>query len=422
MPLPALPGPFAGGLLPPQPTALPCIADMGAAFGMMVDAAAEPAADTLPPAAPPPATCAPPSPVPSSPDVKAPNAKTPIGTEPTPPVVATPPTAPMPEPWAEPEPVATTTSKVAEAVIRPGSKAVAKAAASAEGDPSPAPTEPPAPRIDAALVPPAAPPPVKPGHMPAVAPPDPPSPAPPRASTMSAKGSTRTEPIDPPVAGPAPEAPADPQAAEDSDTPAGSGEQRPRGEAPAPQRAEAATPPTEAGLPQATMPFAAHLRHATDRPTLPADAAPVPATARTATPAPHDVAVLHHPSSPANSSEAVTIRMAPAHLGRIEVRLDFGETRQLSAEVIADRPQTLEALRRDADQLHRSLTDAGFTGAGLDLKFGAGAQGGDSAFTRDSAPRPRFARVDDDPATTTAIDTTDQPVRLALSGRVDLLA
>ena len=58
--------------------------------------------------------------------------------------------------------------------------------------------------------------------------------------------------------------------------------------------------------------------------------------------------------------DKITVQMRPEALGRVEVQLKLGADGQLSALIVADKAETLEALKRDASQLEKSLADAGF--------------------------------------------------------------
>lgn len=58
--------------------------------------------------------------------------------------------------------------------------------------------------------------------------------------------------------------------------------------------------------------------------------------------------------------DKITIQMRPEALGRVEVQLKLGQDGQLSAMIVADKAETLDALKRDSSQLERSLADAGF--------------------------------------------------------------
>jgi flagellar hook-length control protein FliK len=58
--------------------------------------------------------------------------------------------------------------------------------------------------------------------------------------------------------------------------------------------------------------------------------------------------------------DKITVQMRPEALGRVEVQLKLGDNGQLSAHIIADKAETLDALKRDSSQLEKSLADAGF--------------------------------------------------------------
>ena len=57
--------------------------------------------------------------------------------------------------------------------------------------------------------------------------------------------------------------------------------------------------------------------------------------------------------------DRLLVQLEPAALGRVEVRLEFHRDNQVSAMIAAERPETLDALQRDARLLERSLHDAG---------------------------------------------------------------
>ncbi|MEQ8966042.1 MAG: flagellar hook-length control protein FliK, partial [Azospirillaceae bacterium] len=85
----------------------------------------------------------------------------------------------------------------------------------------------------------------------------------------------------------------------------------------------------------------------------------------------------------------VTVQLKPAALGAVEIQMDVADDGKVQAQVIADRPETLELLKADARGLERALAQAGLqTGSG-GLEFslrdqgaggsGAGGQAGGSA-------------------------------------------
>ncbi|HKO72189.1 MAG TPA: flagellar hook-length control protein FliK [Bradyrhizobium sp.] len=63
------------------------------------------------------------------------------------------------------------------------------------------------------------------------------------------------------------------------------------------------------------------------------------------------------------------IRLDPADLGRIDVRIDVDRTGQVTSHVTVEKPETLSMLRQDAPQLQRALDDAGFKTGDGGLQF-----------------------------------------------------
>jgi len=63
------------------------------------------------------------------------------------------------------------------------------------------------------------------------------------------------------------------------------------------------------------------------------------------------------------------IRLDPPELGRIQVKLTVDHQGHVTSHLIADRPDTLDLLRRDASGLERALQDAGLKTAGDGLQF-----------------------------------------------------
>ncbi len=73
----------------------------------------------------------------------------------------------------------------------------------------------------------------------------------------------------------------------------------------------------------------------------------------------------------------INIRLHPAELGRVEVKLDLTEDGPLRAVLIAERSDTLELLQRDAGQLERTLAQAGLKLDSGSLNFGLQGQAHD---------------------------------------------
>ncbi len=67
--------------------------------------------------------------------------------------------------------------------------------------------------------------------------------------------------------------------------------------------------------------------------------------------------------------DRISIQLRPDNLGRVEVKLEVTQNGRVSANIIVDRPETLEMLRNDSRNLERALQDAGLDTRGGDLSF-----------------------------------------------------
>jgi flagellar hook-length control protein FliK len=63
------------------------------------------------------------------------------------------------------------------------------------------------------------------------------------------------------------------------------------------------------------------------------------------------------------------IRLDPAELGRIDVRMNVDSQGQVTSHLTVERPETLAMLRQDAPQLQRALEDAGLKTSDSGLQF-----------------------------------------------------
>lgn len=155
----------------------------------------------------------------------------------------------------------------------------------------------------------------------------------------------------------------------------------------------------------------------------PAAPAPVPLPYRAVMLA-HDVGIVVAHRI-ANGDREVTISMAPADFGRIDVRMSFDDTGKLRATVGADNPLVLDLLRRDVAQLAGAMSDAGISSDQRSFRFetqGDG-QGQRSMTSGDGQPRdPRQSpgreavlRPAEDPES-----TIFQPLRW--TGQIDVTA
>ncbi len=100
----------------------------------------------------------------------------------------------------------------------------------------------------------------------------------------------------------------------------------------------------------------------------PATAAPVgtlSVTAATNAAVPLSGLALEIAASAKNGKSSFEIRLDPADLGRIDVRIDVDRNGQVTSHLTVEKPETLSMLQQDAPQLQRALDDAGLkTGSG----------------------------------------------------------
>lgn len=126
--------------------------------------------------------------------------------------------------------------------------------------------------------------------------------------------------------------------------------------------------------------------------------------------------------------QEMLVRLDPAEMGRIDVRLSFDDKGHLHATLSADSPAALDMLRRDAGDLGRALADAGIRADTSSFRFdsrGGDAgqftqhqqQGGQHGDARDHHGGTRRGRGGNDLA---AIPASYRQLRT--SGRVDLTA
>jgi flagellar hook-length control protein FliK len=101
------------------------------------------------------------------------------------------------------------------------------------------------------------------------------------------------------------------------------------------------------------------------------------------------------------------IRLDPADLGRIDVRIDVDRNGQVTSHLTVEKPETLSMLRQDAPQLQRALDDAGFKTDGSGLQFSlrdqsSSGQNGSGNDTGRNAQRLVISEDDGMPATAIA--------------------
>jgi flagellar hook-length control protein FliK len=96
---------------------------------------------------------------------------------------------------------------------------------------------------------------------------------------------------------------------------------------------------------------------------------PLGVTAAANAPAPLSGLAVEIAASVRSGKSRFEIRLDPADLGRIDVRIDVDRNGQVTSHLTVEKPETLSMLRQDAPQLQRALDDAGFKTGGGGLQF-----------------------------------------------------
>ena len=122
----------------------------------------------------------------------------------------------------------------------------------------------------------------------------------------------------------------------------------------------------------------------------------------------------------AEGRDEVTVRMEPAELGRVQVRLSFDEAGSLRALVSADSPLVLDSLRREAGDLARTLADNGVRTDGQSFRFDRGGGGGQSG-EQQGRPAPAWTRWQGSEDSARS-DAAALPQPLRHRGRLNLMA
>jgi flagellar hook-length control protein FliK len=126
-----------------------------------------------------------------------------------------------------------------------------------------------------------------------------------------------------------------------------------------------------------------------------------------------------------NESDRISVRLSPASLGKVEVKLEVSPDRTVHAIVTAERPETLDMLARDARTLQRALEDAGLQTNSNSLSFQRNDDGG-SAAQQFADRQSRTAMTDDSGSPdrngfeTVPTDTPQSNQRAAHDGMLDV--
>jgi flagellar hook-length control protein FliK len=94
-------------------------------------------------------------------------------------------------------------------------------------------------------------------------------------------------------------------------------------------------------------------------------------------------------------ADKISIRLHPAQLGRVDVKLEVSKDGHLVAAITADKPETLEMLQRDARILERALQDAGLQTNSDSLSFMLRGENANQALPEDRGAGGPLAQGDE---------------------------
>ncbi len=103
--------------------------------------------------------------------------------------------------------------------------------------------------------------------------------------------------------------------------------------------------------------------------TTPVAAPQLNVTAATSAAVPLSGLAMEIAASAKSGKSRFEIRLDPAELGRIDVRIDIDRHGQVTSHLTVERPETLSMLRQDASQLQRALDNAGLSTGNAGLQF-----------------------------------------------------
>ena len=93
-------------------------------------------------------------------------------------------------------------------------------------------------------------------------------------------------------------------------------------------------------------------------------------------PIPADQFAVHVARAAAAGTDHISIKLKPAALGQVDVKLEITQDGRVAAVVTADNSDALDLLQRDARALERALQDAGLKTDSNSLQFSLRGEGG----------------------------------------------
>jgi flagellar hook-length control protein FliK len=145
-------------------------------------------------------------------------------------------------------------------------------------------------------------------------------------------------------------------------------------------------------------------------------------TAATNGPVPLSGLAVEIAASVKSGKSRFEIRLDPADLGRIDVRIDIDRNGQVTSHLTVEKPETLSMLRQDAPQLQRALDDAGLKTGNGGLQFSLRDQSsyGQNSSGNDSSQNAQRLIISDEDAIPAAVAGRTYGRSLGSSSGVDI--
>ena len=147
------------------------------------------------------------------------------------------------------------------------------------------------------------------------------------------------------------------------------------------------------------------------------------ATQQTSAPVPVSGLAVEIAASVQSGKTHFEVRLDPADLGRIDVRIDVDRNGQVTSHLTVEKPETLSMLKQDAPQLQQALNDAGLkTGSG-GLQFSLRDQsssGQNNGNNNQQSAQPQRLIVSDDDSISSAVVGRSYGRALGTSGGIDI--
>jgi hypothetical protein len=110
------------------------------------------------------------------------------------------------------------------------------------------------------------------------------------------------------------------------------------------------------------------------------------------------------------------IRLDPADLGRIDVRIDIDRSGRVTSHLTVEKPETLSMLRQDAPQLQRALDDAGLKTGNGSLQFSLRDQSSSGQDGNETGRNAQRLVISDDETIPAAVAGSEESDMTAASG------